>query len=165
MAQRLERLPPMQETWVRSLGREDPLEKEMATHSSTLAWRIPWMEEPGRLQSTGSQRVGHNPVCKTAKETQMYRTVFWTLWERARVGWFGKIALKHVIIICETNHQSRFDAWYRVLRAGALGWPRGMGWGGRWVGCSGWGTHVHPWRIHVHVWQNHYNIVISLQLK
>ena len=48
------------ETWVQSLGREDPLEKEMAIHSSILAWRIPWTEEPGRLQSTGSQRVGHN---------------------------------------------------------------------------------------------------------
>ena len=50
---------PMQETQVQSLGREDPLEKEMATHSSTLALKIPWAEEPGRLQSTGSQRVGH----------------------------------------------------------------------------------------------------------
>jgi len=50
----------LRETWVRSLGREDPLEKEMATHSSTLAWKIPWTEEPGRLQSMGSQRVGHN---------------------------------------------------------------------------------------------------------
>ena len=60
MAQRLERLLGMQETWVRSLGQEDPLEKEMAAHSSTLSWRIPWMEEPGRLQSTGSQRVGHD---------------------------------------------------------------------------------------------------------
>ena len=48
VAQRLKRLPAMWETWVRSLGREDPLEKEMATHSSTLAWRIPWREEPGR---------------------------------------------------------------------------------------------------------------------
>ena len=50
-------LPAMWETWVRSLGREDPLEKEMATHSSTLAWKIPWMEEPGRLQCMESQRV------------------------------------------------------------------------------------------------------------
>ena len=48
------------ETWVQSLGQEDPLEKEMATHSSTLAWKIPWMEEPGRLQSMGSPRVGHD---------------------------------------------------------------------------------------------------------
>ena len=60
MAQRLKPLPTMQEIWVLSLGREDPLEKEMATHSSTLAWKISWMEEPGRLQSMGLQRVRHN---------------------------------------------------------------------------------------------------------
>ena len=59
-AQTGKRLPAMQETRVRSLGREDPLEKEMAPHSSTIAWKIPWMEEPGGLQSTGSQRVGHD---------------------------------------------------------------------------------------------------------
>ena len=59
-AQIVKRLPAMQETGVQSLGREAPLEKEMATHSSTLAWKIPWTEEPGRLQSMGSQRVGHN---------------------------------------------------------------------------------------------------------
>ena len=60
VAQRLKHLPPMRETRVQSLGREDPLEKEMVTHSSILAWRITWTEKPGRLQSTGSQRVGHN---------------------------------------------------------------------------------------------------------
>ena len=60
VAQRLKRLPPMHETRVRSLGREDPLEKEMATHYSILAWRIPWTEEPGGLQSTGLQRVRHD---------------------------------------------------------------------------------------------------------
>ena len=60
MAQRVKRLPAMQETRVRSLGWEDPLEKEMATHSSILAWKIPWLEEPGRLQSMWSQRVGHS---------------------------------------------------------------------------------------------------------
>ena len=53
-------LPALQETWVQSLGREDPLEKKMATHSSILAWKIPWTEEPGGLQSMGLQRVGHN---------------------------------------------------------------------------------------------------------
>ena len=58
VAQRLKCPPAMRETWVGSLGWEDPLEKEMATHSSILAWRIPWTEEPGGLQSTGSQRVG-----------------------------------------------------------------------------------------------------------
>ena len=60
MAQRVKLLPAMQETWVRSLGQEDPLEKEMAPDSSTLAWKIPWTEKPGRLQSMGLQRVGHN---------------------------------------------------------------------------------------------------------
>ena len=58
----VKRLPGVQETRVRSLGREDPLEKEMATHSSTLAWRIPWTQEPGRLQPMGLQRVGHDWV-------------------------------------------------------------------------------------------------------
>ena len=57
---RVKHLPAMKEPWVQSLGPEDPLEKEMATHSSILAWRIPWMEEHGALQSTGSQRVGHD---------------------------------------------------------------------------------------------------------
>ena len=57
---RLPTMPTMQETRVQSLDREDLLEKEMAIHSSTLAWKIPWMEEPGRLQSMGSQRVGHD---------------------------------------------------------------------------------------------------------
>ena len=60
VAQRLKHLPAMQGTWVQSLGREDPLENKMATHSSILAWEIPRMEEPGGLQSMGSQRVGHN---------------------------------------------------------------------------------------------------------
>ena len=60
MAQMVKCLPAMRETQVQSLGREDPLEKEMATHSNILAWEIPWMEEPGRLQSMGSQRAGHN---------------------------------------------------------------------------------------------------------
>ena len=62
VAQTVKPLPAMWETWVQSLGLEDSLEKEMATHSSTLAWKIPWTEEPGRLQSMGWQRVGHNWV-------------------------------------------------------------------------------------------------------
>ena len=60
VAQRVKCLPIVRETWVQSLGLEDPLEKEMATHSSILAWKIPCTEEPGRLQSMGSQRVGHD---------------------------------------------------------------------------------------------------------
>ena len=58
VAQRVKHLPAMRETWVQSLGQEDPLEKEIAVHSSTLAWKIPWMEEPGK--SMGSQRVRHD---------------------------------------------------------------------------------------------------------
>ena len=75
VAQRIKHLHAMQETQVQSLGWEDPLEKEIAAHSSILAWRIPWREEPGGLQSTGLQRVGHD-------------------W--ARVGWFERIGLNHV---------------------------------------------------------------------
>ena len=59
VAQMVKNLPAMRETWVQSQGWEDPLEEGMATHSIILAWRIPWTEEPGGLQSTGSQRVGH----------------------------------------------------------------------------------------------------------
>ena len=67
MAQTVKRLSAMQETQVPSPGREDPLEKGMATHTSILAWRIPWTEEPGGLQSVGSQTVGHDCVTNTHK--------------------------------------------------------------------------------------------------
>ena len=60
VAQRVKRLPAVQETWVRSLGQGDPLEEGMATHSSTLAWKAPWTEKPGRLQSMGLQGVRHD---------------------------------------------------------------------------------------------------------
>ena len=59
VAQRLKRLPPMRKAWVRSLGQEDPLEKEMVIHSGIFAWRTPWTEKPSRLQSMGSQRIRH----------------------------------------------------------------------------------------------------------
>ena len=65
VAQMVKNLPAMQETQVHSLGQEDPLEKEMATHSSLLAWEIPWMEEPGELQSMGAQRVEHDSMTNT----------------------------------------------------------------------------------------------------
>ena len=60
VSQTVRNLPAIRETWIQSLGREDPLEKEMAIHSSILAWEIPWTEKPGELQPLGSQRVGHN---------------------------------------------------------------------------------------------------------
>ena len=71
------------------------------------------------------------------------------------------------ITMCETDCQSKFNAWNRALKASAPGQPKGMGWGGRWERCSGWGTHVHPWLIHVNVWLKppQYCKVINLQLK
>ena len=60
VAQMVKNLPAMRETWLQTLGWEDPLEKKMATHANILAWRIPWRERPGRLQSTELQRVGHD---------------------------------------------------------------------------------------------------------
>ena len=66
-------LPAMPETWVQSLGQEDPLEKGMATHSSILSWRIPWTEEPGKLQSMGSQRVGHDWATNTHTHTHTHK--------------------------------------------------------------------------------------------
>ena len=85
VAQRVKSLPAMRETWDPSLGREDPQEKEMATHSSILAWRIPWMEEPGGLQSTGSQRVGHDRVTPPSLSfTMEHRVQLWrnALWKQ-----------------------------------------------------------------------------------
>ena len=65
VVQSVKNLPAVQETWVRSPGQENPLEKEMATHSSILAWKISWTKEPGGLQSMGSQRVGHDWATNT----------------------------------------------------------------------------------------------------
>ena len=71
VAQSVKHMPAMWETWVRSLDQEDPLEKEKATHSGTLAWKIPWTEKPGKLQSIGSQRVGHDWV------TSLHFRLYW----------------------------------------------------------------------------------------
>ena len=95
----------------------------------------------------------------------MYRTVF-GLCGRGR-GW-GDLVEWHwnmYIIICETDRQFRFDAWDKVLRASALGWPREVVWGGRWEQGSGLRTRVHPWWIHVDVWQNKYSIVKQNKVK
>ena len=96
----------------------------------------------------------------------MYRTDFWTLWEKARVGWSERTALKHVYYQVWNRSPAQVGCMRQVLGAGALGRPRGMGWGERWEGGSEWGTHVNPWLIHVNVWQKplQYCKVISLQL-
>ena len=96
----------------------------------------------------------------------MYRTDFWTLWEKARVGCFERTALKLIYYQGWNRSPARVGCMIRVLRAGALGRPRRVGWGGRREGGSGWGTRVNPWLIHVIVWQKtlQYCKVISLQL-
>ena len=96
----------------------------------------------------------------------MYRTDFWTLWEKARVGWSERISLKQVYYQGWNRPPAQVGCMRQVLGAGALGRPRGMGWGGRWEGGSGWGTHVNSWLIHVHVRQKPlwYCKVINLQL-
>ena len=75
VAQMVKHLPAMQDIWVRSLGREDPLEKEMANQSSSLAWKIPWTEELGRLRSMGSQRVGHHWATSLIESSNSVNTV------------------------------------------------------------------------------------------
>ena len=107
-----------------------------------------------------------NPICKTEKETEMYRTDFWTLWEKERVGCFERTASKHVYYLGWNRSPAQVGCMRQVLRLGALGRPRRIGWRGRWEGGSGWGTHVNPWLIHVNVWQKplRYCKVISLQL-
>ena len=97
VAQRLKHPPAVWETWVWSLGREDPLEKEMATHSSFLVWRIPWTVEPGRLQSMGSQRVGHDWVTSLSFTffpdnccwllVSCYLPIFWEGFEGSLLGY------------------------------------------------------------------------------
>ena len=100
------------------------------------------------------------------KETQMYRTDFGTLWEKARVGCSERIALKQVYYQGWNRSPAQAGCMRQVFRAGALGRPRGIWWGGRQEGGSGWGTQVNPWLIHVSVWQKplQYYKVISLQL-
>ena len=84
------------------------------------------------------------------------------LWEKARVGWFERIALKHVYYHMWNRSQSMFDAWDRVLRAVALGWPWGMGWGGRWEGQDGEHMYTHSWLMWMYG-KNHHNIIKQKQ--
>ena len=112
VAQRLRHLPAMWETRLRSLGQEDPLEKEMATHSSIFAWRIPWMEEPGGLQFTGSQRAGHDWTESFITDMNILINISWFMWTHISLGFYLCVKLKKFQIflfhICswEVHHQS-----------------------------------------------------------
>ena len=96
----------------------------------------------------------------------MYRTDFWTLWEKARVGCFKRTASKHVYYLGCNRSPAQVGCMRQVLGPGALGRPRGIRWRGMWEGWLGWGIRVYPWLIHVNVWQKplQYCKVISLQL-
>ena len=143
--------------WVWSLGWEYSLEEDMTTHSSILAWKIPWIEEPGRLQSTGLQRIGHDwsDLARRSISDLKFKNLSYGLCGRGR-GWedLGEWHWNMYTIMYETSYQSRFDARYWMLGAGALGRPIGMVWGGRREEVSGWGTHVYLWWIHFDIWQN-----------
>ena len=96
----------------------------------------------------------------------MYRTDFWTLWDKVRVGCFERTTSKHVYYLGWSRSPAQVGCMRQVLRPGALGRPRGIGWRGRWEGGSGLGTHVNPWLIHFNLWQNplQYCQVSSLHL-
>ena len=96
----------------------------------------------------------------------MYRTDFWTLWEKPRVECFKRTAEKHVYYLGWNRSPAQVGCMSQVLGPGAVGRPRGIRWRGRWEGGLGWGIHVYPWLIHVNVWQKplQYCKVISLQL-
>ena len=142
-----------------------------------------WMKLEPIIQSDVSQKNKHqysilkhiygivkdgneNPICKTEKETQMYRTDFGTLREKARVGCSERIALKQVYYQGWNRSPAQVGCMRQMLRAGAWGRPRGMGWRWKWERGSGWGTHVNPWLIHINVRQKplQYCKVISLQV-
>ena len=99
-------LPAKQEMWVRSLGQEDSLEKEMTTHSSTLAWEIPWTEESGRLQSIGLQRVGHDLACPTITITIVFSRLLRT--SRQQVCSFPGVLARMLDPMSQENALSQF---------------------------------------------------------
>ena len=113
VAQKLKHLPAMQETRVQSLGWEDPLEKEMATHSSVLAWRIPWREEPGRLQSTGSQRVGHDWATSLLLSSMFqFFNINGHFQENIKTYWTEQSTIKiYHLVFCISSVQSLNHVW------------------------------------------------------
>ena len=95
---------------------------------------------------------------ETAKETLMYRTVLWNSVGEGKGGKIWENGIETCNIMYKTSYQSRFNARYWMLGAGALGQPRGMVWGGRREEGSGWGAHIYLWQIRFDVWQNEYSV-------
>ena len=103
-------LPVMQKTWVRSLGWEDALEKETATHSSTLDWEIPWAEEPGRLQSMGSQRVRHDRATHWQTESLCASNFSSIIW-----GWQEHLSYATRLVLTPTELLSGLNKWEQAV--------------------------------------------------
>ena len=103
----------MQETWVWSLGWEDPLEKEMATHSNILAWKIPWTEEPGRLQSLGSQRVRHDWVTHTHTHTHTHKSYWFCFSQKSIIH--SLIVFDRLGLIIVTLHWQGYGSFARRM--------------------------------------------------
>ena len=122
VAQTVECLSAMQETWVRSLGWEDPLETEMAIHSSTIAWKIPWTEEPCRIQSMGSKRVGHD----WATSLRLPSTSPSILDMLVSSAWSVVVMITIVILTLiqsiDSNLES-FSSQFSDLAHASFGWP------------------------------------------
>ena len=116
VAQTVKRLPARWKTWVQSLGQEDPLEKEMATHSSTLAWKIPRMEEPGGLQSMGSQRVGHDSVTSLHLSFSISPSNEYLGLISFRIAWFDHLAVQEAHKSLLQHHSSKAS----ILRRSAF---------------------------------------------
>ena len=120
VAQTVKRLPAIWEARVQSLGWEDPLEKEMAPHSSTLAWEIPWMEEPGRLQSMGSQRVGHNWATSLSLSEWNHSLNLW-LSLRSQSFSVPELIFHSVCPLLDKNKRLMEASWWERLTVGKLG--------------------------------------------
>ena len=123
VAQMVKDPPAMWKTWVRSLGWEDPLEKGMATHSSILAWKIPWTEEPGGLQSMGSQSVGHDWVTQhSAQHMEGYSNIthestciIYIYLYMHKLGFPCEVSGKESSCQCRRHKRHRFNPWVRKI--------------------------------------------------
>ena len=160
---------PSADEWIRKLWYIYTMEYYLAIKKNTFeSVLMRWMKLEPIIQSEVSQKEKHQysilihiygirkmvTITLYVRQQKRHRCIeqSFRLCGRGR-GWdnLGEWHWNMYIIICEMNRQCRFNAWYRVLGAGALGWPWGIGCGGRWEGASGWRTHVHPWLIHVNV--------------
>ena len=164
---------PSADEWIRKLWYIYRMEYYSAIKKNTFeSVLMRWMKLESIIQSEVSQKEKHQYSILThiyefrkmititlyMRQQKRHRTEFWTLWEKVRVWWSERTISKHVYYQVWNRSPAQVGCMRQVLGAGALGWPRGMGWGGRWEGGSGWGTHVNPWLIHVNPWLIHVNV-------